>query len=135
MTERIYYTNADVEHRASVVSVQPHEDGLAVVLDRTPFHPQGGGQPADRGTIAGFSVRHVFQDDDEIYHVVRTLADVRVGQHVTALVDLKTRRLNARYHTAGHLIAAVAETLGPLIAVRGHHWPDEAKVEFLGVAA
>jgi Ser-tRNA(Ala) deacylase AlaX len=57
MTERLYYTSEATEGRAKVIRCTEEPDGrYAVELDQTLFHPQGGGQPADRGLIAGIAV-------------------------------------------------------------------------------
>ena len=57
MTERLYYTCDETEMRALVVSCQSEADGrYAIELNQTLFHPQGGGQPADRGWIGGIAV-------------------------------------------------------------------------------
>ncbi len=44
------------------------EDPFLLVLDRTVFFPEGGGQPCDLGTIDGITLTHVFEKDGEIYH-------------------------------------------------------------------
>ena len=57
MTERRYYYSDDVQGRAQVLSCAPAEAGAyAVELDATLFHPQGGGQPSDVGTLGGVAV-------------------------------------------------------------------------------
>ncbi|MFH7115838.1 hypothetical protein ACHWGW_18970, partial [Klebsiella pneumoniae] len=54
MTERVYYTSDATDGRAQIIACTAEADGrYAIELDRTLFHPQGGGQPADRGWIAG----------------------------------------------------------------------------------
>ena len=50
MTERVYYTSDATDGRAQIIACTAEADGrYAIELDRTLFHPQGGGQPADRG--------------------------------------------------------------------------------------
>jgi alanyl-tRNA synthetase len=62
MTERRYYYSDDVQGQAQVLSCAPAEAGAyAVVLDATLFHPQGGGQPSDVGTLGGVAVLRVQQ--------------------------------------------------------------------------
>ena len=57
MTERRYYYSDDVQGQAQVLSCAPAEAGAyAVELDATLFHPQGGGQPSDVGTLGGVAV-------------------------------------------------------------------------------
>lgn len=104
-----------------------------VRLNQTWFHPQGGGQKADRGTIAGKAVVNVTHDDGEINHYLLDTDGLYVGQEVLIIVDAEWRDANARLHTGGHLIAALAEEAFPTLrASGGHHWPGEARVEFTG---
>lgn len=50
MTERLYYTSEATEGHAQVIRCTEEPDGrYAIELDKTLFHPQGGGQPADKG--------------------------------------------------------------------------------------
>ncbi len=50
MTERVYYTSDATDGRAQIIACTAEADGrYAIELDRTLFHPQGGGQPADCG--------------------------------------------------------------------------------------
>ena len=51
-TERLYEADAyRAEADAVILAVQPSEEGGRIALDRTVFYPEGGGQPADRGTL------------------------------------------------------------------------------------
>ncbi|MCD6624952.1 alanyl-tRNA editing protein, partial [Klebsiella michiganensis] len=71
MTERLYYTSDAEECLAQVVNCLSEADGrYAIELDRTLFHPQGGGQPADRGWIAGLAVEGVVSRGDSVAHIV-----------------------------------------------------------------
>ena len=52
MTQKLYETDAYVqEFTATVLSCAPAQGGYAVVLDKTAFFPEGGGQPCDLGTL------------------------------------------------------------------------------------
>ncbi|MBS1155486.1 MAG: hypothetical protein H6R07_1410 [Proteobacteria bacterium] len=102
-------------------------------LDRTIFHPQGGGQKADKGLIGSAVVTHVTHNADCVDHQVESAEGLAVGDTVQIKLDEDWRRLNAVYHTAGHLLAAVVEAIYPgLHAVSGHQWPGEGRVEFSG---
>ncbi|QCP54708.1 alanyl-tRNA editing protein [Trinickia violacea] len=127
MTERHYLHSDKLEMHASVVSCSPAEDGTyQIVLSATLFHPQGGGQPSDLGTIADAKVIRVSQaGDDVIHHCDRSVAAGDVDIKVSA----EPRALHARLHSAGHLISYCGEPFG-WRAVKGHHWPGEARVIF-----
>lgn len=105
-----------------------------VRLNRTWLHAQGGGQKADRGTIDDVEVFHVSHaENGEVNHYVTSLAAFQTGQSVLVRVEPEWRNLSSRYHTAGHATALLVEARFPhMKAVAGHHWPGEARVEFLG---
>lgn len=130
MTQRLYMTEDGLTMDTCVLRCSQREDGLFdVVLSATLFHPQGGGQLSDRGTIAHADVVKVVALEDEIVHVCGMavpLGDVRIE------VCAATRALHARLHSAGHLIGYCGEALG-WQAVKGHHWPGEARVVFESV--
>ncbi|TDW59966.1 Ser-tRNA(Ala) deacylase AlaX [Novosphingobium sp. PhB55] len=109
----------------------------AVRLAETPFHVQGGGQKADRGTIGGVDVTDVRQSSDGgIDHLVTDTSGLEVGRTYSFAVDPEWRNLNANYHSAGHLLAAVCESRFPgIFAAAGHQFPGEARVDFCVEAA
>ena len=56
-TEKLYYQDPYLrEFTATVLTCEPAKNGFYVTLDRTAFYPEGGGQPADRGTLGGAAV-------------------------------------------------------------------------------
>lgn len=129
MTTRNYYTCDETQGQANVVQCIPDgEDGYVIELDETLFHPQGGGQPSDGGTIDGVPVQRVFADGDTVWH--RTATPVAPGP-VTLSVDGELRHLHARWHSAGHLIGCAGETFG-WQPVKAHHWPGEGRITFSG---
>jgi alanyl-tRNA synthetase len=141
MTEPVYLWNGNLfETTAVVMSEGIDPRGKFVVLDRTLFYPQGGGQPADQGVIQikddCCQVIDVRYEGSEIRHYIQIDAmHLKMGSIATLAVNQARRLLNARYHTAGHLIAAIAEklSLGDLTAIKGHHFPGEGYVEFQGM--
>ena len=102
------------------VRVAREGDEVEVVLDRTPFYAEAGGQLGDRGTIstAGFQFRV-----DDVQRIGRTLwvhkgvltgGEVEAGQTVTAAVDPEWRKGATQGHSATHLVhAALRRVLGP----------------------
>jgi hypothetical protein len=112
---------------AQVVNCLSEADGrYAIELDRTLFHPQGGGQPADRGWIAGLAVEGVVSRGDSVAHIVSQ--PLPAGE-VTIRIDPESRRLHARLHSAGHVLAQAGEQSG-WQPIKGHHWPGESRIIF-----
>jgi len=77
-----------------------------VVLADTILFPEGGGQPCDRGTVAGVAVLDVRKSDDGIRHV---LAGPVCSGPVTVELDWQRRFDHMQQHTAQHLLTAVAD--------------------------
>lgn len=126
MTEALYLHSDVLKATATVVSCEPLEDGLwAVQLDKTIFHPQGGGQPSDIGHINGMEVKKVVHTAEGIIHWL--MAPVEGSVQLT--VNAALRSLNTRLHSAGHIIGLVGDRRG-WHATRGNHFPGEARVIF-----
>ena len=126
MTEALYLTSDDLECTARVLSCGETQEGLwAVVCDRTVFHPQGGGQPSDIGRINNVVVRKVIHTPEAIIH----LCEAPLAGEVQMAVDGKTRCLNSRLHSAGHIIGFLGDELG-WHATKGNHFPGESRVVF-----
>ncbi|GAA0514491.1 alanyl-tRNA synthetase [Halorubrum aquaticum] len=89
-------------------------DGREVVLEETYFYAESGGQPADRGTLAGVLVDDVTERDGEVVHVLGEdptaggAGDVEPGEVVTGVIDDDFRTYCARAHTASHVLYGAA---------------------------
>ncbi|MBU4681933.1 alanyl-tRNA editing protein [Cedecea davisae] len=128
MTERLYYTSDVTEGCAKVVSCTADADGrYAVELDKTLFHPQGGGQPADKGWIADIPVEEVVQRGENVVHILsRSLEPGEVDVRVDAVI----RQQHSLWHSAGHLVGYAGEISG-WQPVKAHHWPGEGRITFV----
>lgn len=104
-----------------------------VAVEHCLFHPQGGGQPADRGWIDGIEVAPLRQAESGL--VVAKAAEgedlpaLAAGQPVQARIDIEARKLHAALHTAGHLIEAAGRAQGWVLA-GNIHFPGQARIEF-----
>ncbi|WP_461006696.1 alanyl-tRNA editing protein [Streptomyces capparidis] len=110
-------------------------DGPWVAVERNIFHPQGGGQPADRGRLGECEVAPQRHPGTGLV-VLRApeahrdgLARLAEGEPVVAHVDAGTRLLHAALHTAGHLVEAAGRTLG-WVHAGNNHFPGQARIEF-----
>jgi len=105
-TDLLYYEQPFDELFEAVVQ-DVTEDGW-VVLDRTLLYPEGGGQPADHGTLeaAGqlFPVVDVQKSGDAVLHRIEGPGSLARGDRVTGRVDMRRRLAHARHHTATHLV-------------------------------
>lgn len=117
---------ADTAARPEVTEDAPAGPVVQVILDRTPFYAEAGGQMADRGTLTGPSGRGEVLDVQKIgkkvwvHHVRVTDGELAVGQPVTAHVDHKWRHQSRQAHSGTHLIhAALREVLGPTAVQAG----------------
>ncbi len=104
-TELLFYEHPfDQEFEAKVLNVTP--EGWAV-LDRTLLYPEGGGQPADHGTLelAGqeFAVVDVQKSGDAVLHKLAS-PGLEKGDRIKGKVDMRRRLAHARHHTATHLV-------------------------------
>lgn len=127
MTERLYYTSDDTRGHATITHCTGEPDGCyAITLERTLFHPQGGGQPSDSGTLGGIPVESVMTRGEEVVHIVAQ--PLPLGE-TTQCVDAAVRHLHSRLHSAGHMIGQAGETFG-WRPVKAHHWPNEGRITF-----
>lgn len=140
MTIPLYWDDTyRFEADATVQNILALDAGkIAIELDQTIFYPQGGGQPYDQGSIvnadAEFAVTEVRKVDGKIYHMGGfTHGTIKPGDAVHLSINPERRKLNARLHSAGHLIDIVLDRLGySFEPIKGYHFPDGAYVEYSG---
>lgn len=128
MTIREYYVSDVLELDASVLACEQvgSDRRWSILLDKTIFHPRGGGQLADEGWINGRAVLGVENDGEVIRHIVSE----PLSQGVVQLkLNAQTRSLHARLHSAGHLIGNVGISFG-MVPIKAQHWPAAASVSF-----
>ena len=105
MTEKIYYRDAYTQTaRVAVIATGTDEKGDYAVLDQSCFYPEGGGQPADIGTIGDVGITDVQTVDGEIRHY--TAGTLKKGNY-TAAIDWSRRLDHMQQHTGQHLLSAV----------------------------
>ncbi len=102
-TERLYFKDPyQVEFEARVIKRTIHEDKPALVLDQTCFYPEGGGQPADKGTLDGTQVSAVLEENGEILHV--TEKEV-TSDRVKGRIDWNRRFDHMQQHAGQHILS------------------------------
>lgn len=120
---------------ATILDFETYNDSNAIILNKTLFYPQGGGQPYDTGIIKGqngsFTVDEVRFENGIVYHIGKLDGDIQAGEDVNIKINEKRRHLNSRLHTAGHLIDEAVNKLGyRWHATKGCHFPDQCSVEY-----
>jgi alanyl-tRNA synthetase len=119
-------------------------DRVEIVLDRTPFYAEGGGQLADAGVIRLQGGARIEVDDVQqplpglIVHKARVVAgEVVVGEPASARIDLERRRAISRAHTATHMVhKAFREALGETATQAGsENAPGRFRFDFANPAA
>ena len=105
-TQRLYETDAYCrEFTARVLSCTPAEGGYAVVLDKTAFFPEGGGQAADTGALDSVAVTDVQLQGDTVIHMA---ADpLPVGETVTGRIDWEQRFARMQKHSGEHIVSGL----------------------------
>jgi alanyl-tRNA synthetase len=106
VTERLHYADTFLfDFDANVVAHATLADRASVVLDRSAFYPESGGQMADRGTLGGAAILDVQVDDAGVVHHVIEGALPEIGASVHGAIDRSRRRLFASLHTAQHVLS------------------------------
>ncbi len=106
MTEKLYYQDAyATKFTAKVLECTEDKQGYKVVLDRTLFYPEGGGQPADMGTLGGVNVLDVHERNDIITHT--TDKPLEVGAEVEGEIDWERRFDLMQNHSGEHILSGV----------------------------
>ncbi|MFP3089562.1 alanyl-tRNA editing protein [Treponema sp. TIM-1] len=106
-TERAYYEHPGADPlQAEILELRPWQDKTALILDKTIFYPEGGGQSADRGTINGVPLLDVQEEGEEILHIVSPGegATLRPGPGELVLDTIRRRDFTV-HHTAQHLLS------------------------------
>ena len=105
-TEKLYYADPFLkEFTATVLDCQARKNGYTVTLDRTAFYPEGGGQPADHGTLDGAAVTDVHEKNGVIFHNVDRA--VEIGKTVSGSIDWAQRFDHMQQHSGEHICSGL----------------------------
>lgn len=138
MTEVLYFLDCYLkEFEATVEKVT---DGRYVVLDRTAFYPESGGQPNDIGKLirksdeAEFEVIYVVKFNGEISHEIVPAENIstglKAGDKVKGVIDWDRRYGHMRMHTATHVLASVIEKEAGAQITGNQLGLDQSRVDF-----
>ena len=105
-TKKLYYDDPFLrEFSAQVLSCEEVKGGFSVVLDATAFYPEGGGQPADRGTLGMIRVLDVHEKDGVITHLCD--GGFEPGETVKGVIDWARRFDHMQQHSGEHICSGL----------------------------
>ncbi len=128
MTEKLYYENPYLEElEAEVVAVS----GSALILDKTIFYPEGGGQPGDCGLFGDIPIATTEKGDDGTPHhiIAEGFLPPPVGTRAKLHLDWEHRYFYMREHSAQHLVSALLFSMHGIGTVAVHQGEDGFTVE------
>jgi len=132
MTELLYQTDSYLkEFEGTVLAVNKEEN--AIVVDRTAFYPEGGGQPNDKGIIlakdSSFPVIRVKTQGGKIWHWIDGTLPL-VGEKITGQIDWERRYKLMRIHTALHVLCGVVWRDYGALVTGGNMEPLKGRMDF-----
>ncbi len=134
MTELIYYSEPDRSlFSAKILEIREDKRGVSLILDRTCFYPEGGGQPADKGSIAGLNITDVQKTDDAVLHYIETGENgdelPAEGSTAECEVDMEHRLDYMQQHTGQHLVSAALVKVADIQTVSVHQGEEYTAIE------
>lgn len=130
MTEKLYDRDSHIkEFSATVLNCEKSGENYAVILGKTAFFPEGGGQESDRGNIGVAAVSDVQIVDDEIIHY--TDRPLNIGEEYACTLNWDRRFRNMQNHSGEHIVSGIVHRLYGLNNV-GFHLGAEMTVDFDG---
>ena len=134
VTGKLFYSDPYLrETKARILKVAGDGGRIRLLLDRTIFYPEGGGQPSDRGVIEGdgfkLKVEHV-HGKDEVWHEGALEGRMpEEGEEVRLSIDWEWRYENMRAHTGQHILSAIIKGLYGAETTGFQIFPDHCKIE------
>lgn len=129
MTEKLYDIDSNLkEFTSNVISCEEKGENFVVLLDRTAFFPEAGGQGCDKGYIDNSAVLDVQIKDEIISHVVDKA--LTVGTTVNCKLDWERRFDFMQQHSGEHIISGIANRLYGCENVGFHLSEDIVTLDF-----
>jgi alanyl-tRNA synthetase len=134
----LWYKNPPaLEFTARIREARPRKGMVALVLDTKGFFPGGGGQPGDRGSIAGTPLTGIAEEDGVILHFVdekewRALfpgEGAGTGETVSCRVDAQRRTHFAQQHTGQHILSACLKKVLDVDTLSVHFGEEISTIE------
>lgn len=136
MTEKLYYIDSHLFSFPAVVlsceRLSDSEDVFSVVLDKTAFFPEGGGQLADTGLIGTAGVTDVREKNGVILHFVNKDLTEYIGTDLLCIVDSEQRLRRMQNHSGEHIVSGIVHRDFGLDNVGFHMGTDCMTIDFDG---
>lgn len=131
MTEKLFYEDSHMtEFTARVEMCRKKGEYFEVVLDRTAFFPEGGGQYADTGCLGDIRVLDVQEKDGMIYHITEGMLDE--GCQVSGKIDWDMRFMKMQQHTGEHIVSGLVHSKFGYNNVGFHLGSEDCTMDFNG---
>lgn len=132
-TLRLYYAEPRLrETEATVLEVQGSPAAPVLVLDRTLFYPEGGGQPCDLGTLGGAPLQSVVEEGGLVLHRMAAAVEAAPGQRLPLVLDWERRDDHRVQHSAQHLLSSVLSRLFDAPTVSFHLGAERSTIDVEG---
>ena len=138
ITEKLFNCDAyETAFAAEVLECVENAAGYGIVLNKTLFYPEGGGQPADTGTLVFdseiYNVTDVKETGGKIVHTVN--AALPTGASVTGKIDWERRFSLMQQHTGEHIVSGIIKNKYKYDNVGFHIGTGDVTIDFNGVLA
>lgn len=129
--EKLYYSIPYVrEFEAEVVSCTREQDGFEVILNRTGFYPEGGGQPSDTGTLGEANVFDVHEKNGTVVHYTDRMLEK--GSIVKGTIKWAARYMNMQQHSGEHIVSGLIHAQYGYDNVGFHMGKEEMTIDLNG---
>lgn len=130
MSEKLYHKDSHIfEFEAELLECRALETGYALILDRTAFFPEGGGQAADTGYIGSLRVNDVQESSGEILHFADS--PLEPGRYACR-IDAEQRLRRMQNHSGEHIVSGIVHNEYGLENVGFHMSAECMTIDFSG---
>ena len=131
-TQKLYYVDCHMSRfSAKVLQCTETEKGFEVILDRTAFYPEGGGQAADTGMLGTVRVLDTREREDVIVHLCNEA--LAVGNAVEGCIDYESRFDRMQQHTGEHIVSGLIHARYGYHNTGFHMGTESTTIDFDGV--
>nr|WP_294525581.1 alanine--tRNA ligase-related protein [uncultured Blautia sp.] len=131
-TQRLYYEDVYMkEFQAQVLECRADGKGYVILLDRSAFYPEGGGQPSDQGFLDSVKVTEVHEKAGELLHYTDT--PLEPGTQVTGRINWQRRFDLMQQHSGEHMVSGLVHQDYGYDNVGFHMGSDVITVDFNGM--